>query len=150
MDWDAWAHRAASALDHRQGGGGEAWRELFAAGGVFSDPVTTTPTTDLHSIHVQTTRVFPDWWQEITSIRGGDAWATFEWVGRGTFSPPKGSPVPVELHGVTIIEVDIEGLVTTWRDYLDRKEPEEQIIRGMSPSPPKGGTPDRRSSVDDR
>jgi hypothetical protein len=31
------------------------------------------------------------------------------------------------MHGATIIEVDAAGLVTSWRDYLDRKEPEEQI-----------------------
>jgi hypothetical protein len=31
------------------------------------------------------------------------------------------------MHGATIIEVDDAGLVTSWRDYLDRKEPEEQI-----------------------
>jgi hypothetical protein len=31
------------------------------------------------------------------------------------------------MHGATIIEVDGTGLVTRWRDYLDRKEPEEQL-----------------------
>jgi hypothetical protein len=33
------------------------------------------------------------------------------------------------MHGATVVEVDGEGLVTRWRDYLDRKEPEEQIRR---------------------
>ena len=31
----------------------------------------------------------------------------------------------------TIIEVNEQGLVTTWRDYLDRKEPEEQILAAI-------------------
>jgi ketosteroid isomerase-like protein len=31
------------------------------------------------------------------------------------------------MHGATIVEVDGDGLVTSWRDYLDRKEPEEQL-----------------------
>ena len=34
---------------------------------------------------------------------------------------------PIEMHGATIVEVDGEGLVTSWRDYLDRKEPEIQL-----------------------
>ena len=31
------------------------------------------------------------------------------------------------MHGATIVEVNAEGLVTAWRDYLDRKEAEDQI-----------------------
>ena len=33
------------------------------------------------------------------------------------------------MRGATIVEVDADGLVTRWRDYLDRKEPEQQIRR---------------------
>ncbi|TMK87010.1 MAG: hypothetical protein E6G57_11520 [Actinobacteria bacterium] len=33
--------------------------------------------------------------------------------------------------GATIIEVDAEGRVTSWRDYLDRKEPENQIRQAV-------------------
>jgi hypothetical protein len=124
MDWEAWARTAEEALDFSGRG---KWRSLFAAGATFSDPATTTPTSDLRQIQGQTGRVFPDWRQEITSIRGGDDWAVFEWIGRATYTPPEGPPVPVEMHGATIVEVDASGLVTLWRDYLDRKEPEEQI-----------------------
>ncbi len=35
------------------------------------------------------------------------------------------------MHGATIIEVNADGLVTSWRDYLDRKEPEEQILAAI-------------------
>jgi hypothetical protein len=35
------------------------------------------------------------------------------------------------MHGATIVEVDADGLVTSWRDYLDRKEPENQIRRAV-------------------
>ena len=31
------------------------------------------------------------------------------------------------MHGATIVEVDADGLVTSWRDYLDRAEPADQI-----------------------
>jgi hypothetical protein len=35
------------------------------------------------------------------------------------------------MRGATIVEVNGDGLVTSWRDYLDRKEPEEQILQAM-------------------
>ncbi len=73
----------------------------------------------------------PDWRQEITSIRGGDDWAFFEWIGHATYHAPTpdapGHGTEITMHGATIIEVDDEGLITSWRDYLDRKEPESQI-----------------------
>jgi hypothetical protein len=58
----------------------------------------------------------------------------FEWIGRGTFSLPgvPGAGTPVSIHGATIVEVDAAGLVTRWRDYLDRKEPEEQILAAIA------------------
>ncbi|HEV2368306.1 MAG TPA: nuclear transport factor 2 family protein [Acidimicrobiales bacterium] len=129
MDWDAWAQRAEKALAF---GGGADWKELFAPGAVFSDPNTTTPTNDLKEIARDTRVIFPDWTQEITTIRGGDRWAVFEWIGRATYTPVAGNPgagAPVEIHGATIVEIDGDGLVTSWRDYLDRKEPEDQIRR---------------------
>jgi hypothetical protein len=131
MDWDAWARRAEEALAF---GGQGSWRSLFAKDATFSDPATTTPTSDLRRIQGETGRVFPDWRQEITSIRGGEDWAVFEWIGRGTYTPPAAPPVPVEMHGATIIEVNGDGLVTSWRDYLDRKEPEDQIRAALSKS----------------
>ena len=129
-DWDAWARRAERALAF--GDGRESWKALFAPGAVFSDPNTTTPTADLGGISRDTRAIFPDWSQEITSIRGGDDWAVFEWIGRATYTPKdagSGGAAPIEMHGATIIEVDAEGRVTSWRDYLDRKEPEDQIRR---------------------
>ena len=35
------------------------------------------------------------------------------------------------MHGATIVELDDDGLITSWRDYLDRKEPEDQIRTAM-------------------
>ena len=126
MDWEAWARRAEEALDVAKRGD---WKGLFAPEATFGDPHTPS-TKDLGSISRQTRKVFPDWTQEITRIRGGDDWAVFEWIGRGTFSMPgmPGAGAKVTMHGATIIEVNEAGLVTTWRDYLDRKEPEEQIV----------------------
>jgi hypothetical protein len=127
VDWEAWARRAEQALD--VAGRGD-WRGLFAPGATFADPATTTPTDDLRRISRDTRTVFPDWTQEIVSIRGGERWAVFEWVGRATYTPGgdrPGAGAHIEMHGATIVEVDQAGLVTSWRDYLDRKEPEDQI-----------------------
>ena len=129
MDWEAWARRVERAID--VAGRGD-WTGLFAPDATFSDPATPN-TRDLRSISRDTRRVFPDWRQEITSIRGGERWAVFEWVGRATYvggdGEEPGSGAPIEMFGATIVEVDGEGLVTSWRDYLDRKEPEQQIRR---------------------
>ncbi len=126
MDWHAWARQAERAID--VAGRGD-WKGLFAEGARFSDPANQ-PTDDLRRIARDTRSVFPDWKQEITTIRGGDDWAVFEWIGRATYTPPDGGPgggTRIEMHGATIVEVNDEGLVTSWRDYLDRKEPEDQI-----------------------
>ena len=127
MDWESWARRVERAID--VAGRGD-WAGLFASGATFADPATTTPTADLRSIARETKGIFPDWTQEITSIRGGDTWAVFEWIGRATYTPPEGQPgagAKIEMHGATLVEVDEQGLVTRWRDYLDRKQPEDQI-----------------------
>lgn len=127
MDWNAWARRAELALSFTEEG---SWRDLFAPGATFGDPATPS-TSDLRSVQRGTAKIFPDWSQEITSIRGGDTWAVFEWIGRATYAGRSGDdPVAgtrIEMHGATIVEVDSDGLVTMWRDYLDRREPEDQL-----------------------
>ncbi len=129
MDWDAWARRAERAID--VAGRGD-WKGLFARGATFTGPATAG-TTDVREVARETRHAFPDWTQEITSIRGGDDWAVFEWIGRATYRGAEGdepgSGAPIEMRGATIVEVDADGLVTRWRDYLDRKEPEQQIRR---------------------
>ena len=135
MDWDAWARRAERALAFEEDG---SWRDLFAPDATFGDPATPD-TSDLRSVQRGTARIFPDWRQEITSIRGGEDWAVFEWTGRATYAgrSPEDPAVgtTVEMHGATIIEVDADGLVTRWRDYLDRKEPENQLRAAAKRSP---------------
>ena len=121
--WEAWARKVERAVDMEAKGD---WKGLFAPRATFADPANPA-TDDLRSISRQTRAVFPDWTQEITSIRGGDDWAVFEWIGRATYAGDPGRGARIEMHGATIIEVDGEGLVTSWRDYLDRKEPEKQI-----------------------
>lgn len=126
-DWDRFARTLEDALDMRTPGG---FRDLFAPGARFTDPANA-PTSDLRSVQHQTARVFPDWHQDITSIRGGDDWAVFEWVGHATFRSGSDADgvdgTPITMHGITIIEVDEDGRITSWRDYLDRKEPEDQL-----------------------
>jgi hypothetical protein len=132
-DWNAYARTLEAALDMR---GGTGFRDLFANGARFADPANA-PTEDLRDIQQQTRKIFPDWHQEITSIRGADDWAVFEWIGRATFE----ETTPITMHGATILEFDEDGLITSWRDYLDRKEPEDQIMRSVRKrrSGPTGG-----------
>jgi len=132
-NWDDFARTMEAALDMRTGG---RFRDLFAPGAQFADPANA-PTEDLRDIQRQTRAVMPDWHQEITSIRGGDDWAVFEWIGYATYAAPgedgPGNGTPITMHGATIIEVNDDGRITSWRDYLDRKEPEQQIkaaVRG--------------------
>ena len=132
-DWDSYARKLEAALDMR---GGTGFRDLFAEGARFADPANA-PTEDIRDIQQQTRKIFPDWHQEITSIRGADDWAVFEWIGRATFE----ETTPITMHGATILEFDEDGLITSWRDYLDRKEPEDQIMRSVRRrrSDPAGG-----------
>ena len=132
MDWSGWMQQCQAALGATEG---DAWQRLFAPGATFSDPHTTS-TTDLDAIAVQTRGLFPDWSQEIVAVRPGDGWAVFEWIGRGTYSGPGAPPAgaPVVLEGATIVEVDGAGLVTRWRDYLDRRAVEDQVRAARSRS----------------
>jgi len=140
VDWQEWARRM------EQTDGPDAFEALFARGGLFSDPVTPW-TTDVRKVAADTDSLFPDWQQRIDTIRGGDDWAVFEWTGTATFHPegPDGPGIPIKMEGATVIEVDGEGHVTRWRDYLDTNEPTQQIQRGMAAAgldPGSAPTPD--------
>jgi hypothetical protein len=131
-DWDAWARRVEQSLDvvHRAD---TDFQKLFAADAVFIDPTQTRTTADLPDVSRETQAIFPDWTQEVTSIRGGDDWAAFEWVGRGTFTwKGKSTGRAIEMDGVTLVDVDADGLVTRWRDYFDMKSVEEQMRGGVA------------------
>ena len=119
MDWDAWVTSTETTLAM---GSERRFRDLFAPGGRFSDPVTPS-TTDIESIELMTESSFPDWRQQMTSIRGDDSSGAFEWVGRGTL----GGTTPIEIHGCTVVTVDAAGLVVTWRDYFDLQAVERQV-----------------------
>ncbi|HLN41114.1 MAG TPA: nuclear transport factor 2 family protein [Acidimicrobiales bacterium] len=119
VDWEDWTKRLRTAL------GADATvrlRELFAPGGVFSDPVTA-PTTDIKSVEDITDSSFPDWQQDVTSSHGDRSGGAFEWVGRGTLGPG----LRIEMQGCTMVELDADGQVTRWRDYFDLKEIEKQM-----------------------
>ncbi|MEY2570458.1 MAG: hypothetical protein QOE63_808 [Acidimicrobiaceae bacterium] len=127
-DWDSFARRIEAAVDMQDDS--VRFTELFAPGASFADPANP-PTDDIRDIQRQTASSFPDWRQEVTSMRGADSWAVFEWIGRATFAPPEGAGIPIEMHGCTLLELDADGRITAWRDYLDRKEPEQQIRRAL-------------------
>jgi limonene-1,2-epoxide hydrolase len=106
---------------------------LFAVGGTFCDPVTPT-TTDVGAVADHTDGIFPDWQQRVDRIRGGDDWAFFEWTGVGTYRGPgaeEGPGFPISLEGATVIEVDGDGLITRWRDYLDVNASIQQVMAGL-------------------
>jgi SnoaL-like protein len=129
-DWDAWARQVERALDvaHRSD---TDFQDLFAPEATFIDPTQTKSTPELPDVSRATQAIFPDWTQEVTSIRGDDDWAAFEWIGRGTFTP-RGETAgrSMQMEGVTLVEVDGAGLVTRWRDYFDMKSVEEQLRAG--------------------
>ncbi len=124
MDWQAWA------MDFESGDGAKftAW---FADGGLFCDPVTTW-TTDVQKVADQTHEHFPDWHAHVDALRTGDGWAVAEWTGFGTYHGDPSRPVEVTMHGATVVEVDEQGKVTRWRDYLDTGEPMAQIKAAFS------------------
>jgi limonene-1,2-epoxide hydrolase len=123
MDWQAWA-RTFEAVN-----GPDQFAALFAPEGVFCDPVTPW-TTDVRKVATDTDRIFPDWQQRVDTIRGGDDWAVFEWT--GTAPPQEGSAgIPIVMQGATIIAVDSDGKVMSWRDYLDTNQPLQQIQAGL-------------------
>ncbi len=117
MDWAEWAER----LEHALGPEGD-FPSFFAPGALFSDPVNA-PTTDIAAIEEMTQSMFPDWSQEVTSVRGDGSAGAFEWIGRGTL----GGATPVVIEGCTVVDVDPDGLVTRWRDYFDLKAIEDQV-----------------------
>ena len=123
-DWDAWA-RTFEQLH-----GPDQFASLFAPGGKFCDPVTAW-TTDVRKVATDTDAIFPDWAQRVDRIRGGDDWAVFEWTGTGTFTMSGRPGVPVTMTGATVIDVDADGKVTSWRDYLDTNEPTQQITAAL-------------------
>ena len=89
-------------------------------------------TTDLHKVARDTDAIFPDWNQRVDRIRGGEDWAVFEWTGTATFHAGEGKAgVPISMTGATVIDVDGDGKVTAWRDYLDTNEPTQQITAGL-------------------
>jgi limonene-1,2-epoxide hydrolase len=123
-DWDAWARTFEETH------GPDDFAALFAPGGLFCDPVTAW-TTDVRKVATDTDAIFPDWAQRVDRIRGGDDWAVFEWTGTATFTTPDGPGIPITMSGATVIDVDGDGKVTSWRDYLDTNEPTQQIQVGL-------------------
>jgi limonene-1,2-epoxide hydrolase len=124
MDWQDWARSFESV------NGPEEFAALFAPEGVFRDPVTPW-TTDVRKVATDTDAMFPDWNQTVETIRGGDDWAVFEWTGTATFQVQGSGGIPIVMEGATVIAVDHEGKVTSWRDYLDTNEPMQQIQAGL-------------------
>lgn len=133
-DWDAWARRVETALDVATRSDTD-FQALFAPDGIYIDPTQTASASDLPDVSRQTRAIFPDWTTTFTSIRGTQTWAALEWVGRGTYTPEDGGATgatAIELPGVTLVDIDDQGLVTRWRDYFDMKGVEDQIHNAVT------------------
>ena len=128
-DWDAWARQVERALDVVNRSDTD-FQDLFAPNATFIDPTQVASTENLPDVSRATQAIFPDWTQEVTSIRGDDNSAAFEWIGRGTFTWKGKQHGAVKMEGVTLVEVDADGRVTRWRDYFDMKGVEEQMKQG--------------------
>lgn len=128
MDWERFVGRV------EEPGGPDGFAALFADGGLFCDPVTPW-TTDVRRVAEDTDRLFPDWAMRVEHLRAGAGWAVLEWTGTGTFAGADpggaggggGGGRTVTIHGASVIEVDGQGKVTRWRDYLDTNEPIGQL-----------------------
>ena len=126
MDWQALVRTFES-------GDGDAFTALFAVGGQFRDPVTPW-TTDVRSVADHTKAIFPDWHAHVDTLRTGDGWAVMQWTGTGTFHADASRSAGVTMHGMTVVDVDDQGHVTQWRDYLDTAEPMQQIKAALAES----------------
>ena len=121
MDWQTFAREFEQLTDARQEGSHDRWRSRFALGGTFQDPVNA-PTTDYDEVIKQTQTATPDWHMRVTHVAAGETSAALEWIGEATLF----GKAPITIHGCTVIEVDGDGLITRWRDYMDLKEIERQ------------------------
>ncbi len=131
IDWDLWRARVVQALDFRVDD--PAFGVLFAPGGTFQDP-NMAATTDIASAEASTLAFCPDWHQELASFHHGEDWAVFQWYGEGSFiGLPDGTAqgVTMAMEGMTIVSVDRNGRVTSWRDYLDRKETIDKVTAAV-------------------
>jgi hypothetical protein len=132
IDWARWELDLVHALDHRAGP--PDFVDLFAPGGTFQDPAHE-PTTEVAAVTALTGSVFPDWHTELVSLRHGQDWAVFEWIGHATFAGTqdgRGAGAPVTTRGITVVAVNSDGKILRWRDYLDRQEPIDQIKRALT------------------
>lgn len=121
MDWQAFAREFEEITDGRIAGSSDRWQAKFAAGGTFQDPVQG-PTTDYEAVIRITQMATPDWHMRVTHVAASESSAALEWVGEATLL----GRVPITVHGCSVVEVNDDGEITRWRDYMDLKEIERQ------------------------
>ena len=146
MDWDAWARRAEAALAFE--GRGPLARPVRARRGVRRPEhaehhatcgrCSAAPPRSSRTGARRSRRS-----AAATTGRCSSGSAGRRTPGVATDDPVGGTPI--EMHGASIVEVDADGLVTKWTDYLDRKEPEVQLPRRRSRSAPATGSRRDRS-----
>jgi hypothetical protein len=126
QEWGRWARRFETMYKP----GDRGWFALFAPDAVYEGP-HLGPIADMGAVHDATESMFARFGWQITSIRGTDSWAVFEYVFSGDYIGPGVTPpgVPVVAHGVCIIDVDAAGLITAMREYASPGEVEGQLAR---------------------
>ncbi len=125
-DWEPWARRFETMYKP----GDRGWFSLFAPDAVYQGP-HLGPVADMGAVHDVTESMFARFGWEITSIRGTEGWAVFEYTFTGDYIGPGATVegVPVTAHGVCIIDVDADGLITAMREYASPGEVEGQLAR---------------------
>ena len=94
-------------------------------------PVTPW-TTDLHKVARDTDAIFPDWTSGWTASGAARIGPSSSGPAPAPSTPARARPgIPIEMAGATVIDVDADGKVTAWRDYLDTNEPTQQIQNGL-------------------
>ena len=135
-DWDQWARRFETLYRPAD----RTWFSLFSPDVVYQGP-HMGPIADLGAVHDVTESMFAGFGWVITSIRGGPDWAVFEYEFTGSYigpGSPTGDGVPVTAHGVCIIDVGPDGLVTAMREYASPGEVEGQLAAWRPDSAPAG------------
>lgn len=124
-DWDRWAR----TIEELYRPADRTWiSTLFADDCEYVGP-HLGPIRDMHAVHDVTESMFTDFGWTITSMRGAERFAAFEYAFTGTYIGP-GAPeggVPVVAHGACIVDVDDDGLICAMREYARPGEVEAQL-----------------------
>lgn len=133
-DWERWAR----TIEELYRPADRTWLSLFADDAEYVGP-HMGPVNDMHAVHDVTESMFADFGWRLTSLRGAEDFAAFEYEFTGAYIGP-GAPeggIPIVAHGACIVDVDQDGLVCRMLEYARPGEVEGQISAWLAS--PAGG-----------